>query len=122
MVAQIKNRADELDDTGRGHKTQFLMAFAIGALVGIGLAATWIPERRRKRLTTGIGEGYRRLRRASAAALDDVRRTSAEVASDFREELRASLDVARGEFGDMARKQLDHARETLKRERKKLRR
>ncbi|KPK65285.1 MAG: hypothetical protein AMS21_05090, partial [Gemmatimonas sp. SG8_38_2] len=77
MVAQVKSGSGKFNDAERGQKTEFLLAFAIGALVGIGLAATWIPQRRRKKTGTGISEGYRRLRRASAAAFDDVRRTSA---------------------------------------------
>ena len=122
MAAQIKHSAgDSETDQGR-HTRVFFLAFVIGTLVGIGLAATWIPERRGRRMTTGFGEGYRRLRKASAAALDDLRRTSGAVTRDFREELGASLEAAREEFGEMARHQLENTRKTLRREYKKLRR
>ncbi len=122
MAAQITPSADD-SETGDGrHTREFFLAFVIGTLVGIGLAATWIPERRRRRMTTGFGEGYRRLRKASAAALDDLRQASGAVTRDFREELGASMEAAREEFGEMARHQLGHTRKALSREYKKLRR
>ena len=121
----MTTRSRHSDDHEGGedrHPRLFILAFIIGTLVGVGLAATWIPERRRRRMTTGLGEGYRRLRKASAAALDDLRRTSGAIASEFREELGASLEAAREEFGDMARHQLDSTRKALRREYRKLRR
>jgi len=121
MGAHIKRSDDPGTDEGR-HTREFVLAFVIGTLVGIGLAATWIPERRRKRMTSGLGEGYRRLRHASASALDDLRRASRSATRDFREELGASLEAAREEFGDMARHQLENTRKALRREYKKLRR
>lgn len=122
MAAQIKHSADDSETSEGRHTREFLLAFVIGTLVGIGLAATWIPERRRRRMTTGFGEGYRRVRKASAAALDDLRRASGAVTRDFREELGASLEAAREEFGEMAHHQLENTRKALRREYKKLRR
>ncbi len=122
MPPRIGHRAEE-SESGEGHHPRFfLLAFVIGALVGVGLAATWIPERRRRRMTTGLGEGYRRLRNASAAALADLRQASAAASRDFRDELRASLEAARDELGEMAHHQLAGTRKALRREYKKLRR
>ena len=91
------------------HRKEYLLAFAIGALVGIGLAATWIPEKNRKRIRAGIGEGYQRMRRASR-----------RLTNDFRDELAANLEAARDEFRDMTRRQVRQMRKTLDRERKRL--
>jgi hypothetical protein len=121
MVSQSK-RGDDPENVERRHSTEFLLAFTIGALVGIGLAVTWIPERRRRRAPAGLREGYRRVRRSGAAALDEIRQASRHAAADFREELSAGLEAAREEFGDMARQQLEQARKTLRREHRGLRR
>ncbi|MGD8867159.1 MAG: hypothetical protein PVI01_06005 [Gemmatimonadales bacterium] len=91
------------------HRKEYLLAFAIGALVGVGLAATWIPEKNRARIRAGIGEGYQRMRRASR-----------RLTSDFREELASGLEAAREEFRDMTRQQIRQMRKTLQRERKRL--
>ncbi len=112
----------QADDLTRRIPAYLFLAFAIGGLVGAGLAATWIPEKRRHRLTTGIARRYRQLREAGGAALDDMRRASRDVASDFREEMAASLEAAREEFSDMASQQLGQLRKSVRREYKKLRR
>jgi len=91
------------------HRKEYLLAFTIGALVGIGLAATWIPEKNRARIRAGIGEGYERMRRASR-----------RLAGDFRNELAASLEAAREEFRDMTRQQVRQMRKRLDQERKRL--
>lgn len=91
------------------HRKEYLLAFAIGALVGLGLAATWVPEKNRARIRAGIGEGYQRMRRASH-----------RLTSDFREELASGLEAAREELRDMTRQQIRQMRKTLQRERKRL--
>jgi carboxylesterase type B len=101
----------------------FILAFAIGTLIGIGLAATWIPEPRRKRKSPSeLTQRYRRMRNTSVAAIEDVRRAARETAGELREELAANLEAARDELGDLARQQLDNAQRSLRREYKKLRR
>jgi hypothetical protein len=116
-------RHDRSDSPLKRHTPEFLLAFTIGALVGIGLAVTWVPEHKRRRTSAArIGERYRRMRAASAAAIEDMRETARKAASDFREELGAGLEAAREEFGDMARQQLTGTRKALRREIKKLRR
>jgi hypothetical protein len=113
-----------MPETERGEPAQLLISFGIGALVGIGLAATWVPERRRRRrrrLPAAVGKRYRRVRRAGGAALDEIQRAGHETVADFREELGASLEAAREEFGDMARGQLDQLLKALRREHRKVR-
>ena len=61
---------------------------------------------------------YRRVRRAGSAALEEIREASRELSGEFREELSATLEAAREEFGDMARQQLDQLRKALRRERR----
>lgn len=111
--------ADEGSRTvGRGEPTRYLLALAIGALVGAGLAATWIPERQRRRLPAVAAKRYRRVRRAGSAALEEIREAGRELSGEFREELGATLEAAREEFRDMVRQQLEHARKALRRERR----
>ena len=99
---------------------RLLLAFGVGALVGIGVVTTWLPERKhRRRPPPGIGRSYHRARDAGAAALGELRSTGRALAADFREELGAGLEAAREEFSDMARQQLDHLRKALRQERKK---
>lgn len=98
------------------------LAFTIGAAIGVGLAAIWVPERRRSRLPAAVGKRYRHMRKAGGAALDDLRSTAREVAGDFREELGATLEAAREEFMDIARKQIRQTRQALQREQRRPRR
>jgi uncharacterized membrane protein YccC len=119
MVAQGTRTVDDSAESDRGLAAEFVLAFTIGALIGIGLAVTWVPERRRRRLPARVGHGYRRLREVGATALDDLRRSSREAASEFREELGASLEAAREELGEIARQQLEQARKAMRRERRK---
>ena len=98
------------------------LAFAIGAAIGVGIAAIWVPRRRSTRLPAVLGRRYRRVRKAGAAAFDELRDAAREVAGDFREELGASLEAAREEFGEIARKQLAQTRQALSREVSKVRR
>ena len=94
------------------------LAFAIGAAIGVGLAAIWVPKRR-NRLPAALGRRYQRVRKASAAALDELRDAAREISGDFREELGTTLEAAREELVDIARKQLDQTREIVKRERRR---
>ncbi|KPK79534.1 MAG: hypothetical protein AMS25_12340 [Gemmatimonas sp. SM23_52] len=104
----------------RYEPAHFLLAFAIGALVGTGLAAIWVPERRRRRLPAVLGQRYRRVRKASTAALGEIRKAGRRIVHEFREELGASLEAAREEFKDMTRQQLDQAHRALRQEQRKL--
>jgi flagellar biosynthesis/type III secretory pathway M-ring protein FliF/YscJ len=104
----------------RQEPAQLLLAFAIGALVGIGLAAIWVPERRRRRLPAALSRRYQRMRKASTATLDEIRKAGRPIAGEFREELGASLEAAREELKDMARHQLDQVHQALRREQRKL--
>jgi hypothetical protein len=122
MAANVEAPETGSDEQRNSEPAHYLLAFAIGALVGIGFAAIWIPKQRRRRLPTLIGERYRRVRDAGGAALDEIRSASSEAIGDFRQELGASLEAAREEMADMARKQLKQARGTLSREYRKLRR
>ena len=122
MVETVKGRDSEPESTSGLQTAHYLLAFAIGALVGIGVAATWIPEKRRRRLPALVRDRYRKVRDASATALEDMRDAGRELASEFREELGSSLEAAREELGDMAGQQLKQVRAALRREARKLRR
>ena len=102
------------DEDGR-IPLELLVAFAIGTFVGVGLAATWVPERSRRALPP-LARGYRRARDAGAKVLAEARRRGSDMAVEFREELAANLEAAREEIGDMTREQLAKAHEILQRE------
>ncbi|MGD2215408.1 MAG: hypothetical protein PVJ64_01575 [Gemmatimonadales bacterium] len=118
MAGEAQAAGDGSQTFGRRESTQYLLALTIGALVGAGLAATWIPERPRRRLPAIAAKRYRRVRRAGSATLDEIRAAGRELSGEFREELGASLEAAREEFGDMARQQLEQLRNALRRERR----
>lgn len=99
------------------------LALGIGAVVGVGIAATWLPRRRRRRrrlLPHQLTRRYRRTRSARSSMADDIRASGQELLADFREELAASLEAAREELSDMARQQLKQLRGTRRRERSKI--
>ncbi len=50
-----------------------------------------------------------------------MRKASRRAVDDFRDELGASVEAAREEFGDLVRDQLGQARSTLRKEYRKLR-
>lgn len=112
------------ESTSGEHKRQepahFLLAFAIGALVGTGLAAIWVPQRRRRRLPAALSRRYRLMRKASTAALDEMRKAGRTILGEFREELGASVEAAREEVKDMVRHQLGQVHQALRREQRKL--
>lgn len=114
--------SEDLAEEVQREPGEFLVAFAIGALVGVGLAAIWVPERRRSRLPAVLSKRYRRARKASATALEEVREAGRELGKELREELAAHLEVGREELLDMARGQVEQTRKTLRREYEKLRR
>lgn len=118
---QLADRQLDTPENGQREPVERLLVFAIGALVGAGFAAIWIPERRRSRLPARMGKRYRRVCKAGGTAIDEIRKAGREIANDFREELGASLEAAREEFLDMARRQLEQTRRTLQREYKKVR-
>lgn len=120
MAAERDRREAERGGGQRHEPAHFLLAFVIGALVGTGLAAIWVPERRRRRLPATLGQRYRRVREASTAALGEIRKAGRRIVGEFREELGASLEAAREEFKDMTRQQLDQAHRALRREQRKL--
>jgi hypothetical protein len=122
MAANVDTPETGPDEQRDREPAHYMLAFAIGALVGIGFAAIWIPEQRRRRLPALIGDRYRRVRDAGASALDEIRSAGGEAIGEFRQELGSSLEAAREEMAEMARKQLKQARGTLRREYRKLRR
>jgi len=110
MATRLKRLVQQFEkEEPPDHRREYLLAFAIGALVGVGLAATWIPEKNRARIRAGIGEGYERMRRASR-----------RLTADFREELASGIEAAREELKDMTRQQIKQMRRTVQRERKRL--
>jgi uncharacterized membrane protein YccC len=100
-------------------RSAHLLAFAVGALVGIAIASIWIPEPR-NRLPRVVRRRYQRVREAGGAALDELREASREITGEFREELGTTLEAAREELSDMARQQLENVRDALGRERKRV--
>ncbi|NIN70881.1 MAG: hypothetical protein GTO46_02875 [Gemmatimonadetes bacterium] len=118
MAAEAQPADDGTETIGRGETTRYLLALTIGALVGAGLAATWIPERQRRRLPALAAKRYRRVRRAGSAALEEIREAGRELSGEFQEEIGATLEAAREEFRDMVRQQLEHARKALRPERR----
>ncbi len=112
----------DITEEAQREPAKFLVAFAIGALVGVGLAAIWVPEPRRSRLPTVLGKRYRRARKAGATALEEVREASRELAKELREELATHLEAGREELLDLARGQIEQTRKALRREYGKLRR
>ncbi len=118
MAGEAQPADDGPQTLGRGEPTRYLFALTIGALVGAGLAATWIPERQRRRLPAIAAKRYRRVRRAGSAALEEIREASRELSGEFREELGATLEAAREEFRDMVHQQLEQVRKALRRERR----
>jgi hypothetical protein len=117
--------AAEEDRTGApagrpvGAAARLLVAFGIGAALGFAVAALSVPERRRSRLPELLDRQYRRVRRASGAALGEIRTTGRRLARDLREEMGASLEAAREQLGEMTRDQL---RQLIKGARRKRRR
>ena len=99
-----------------GQPAGLLLAFTIGALVGVGLAVTWIPRRPKSRPQPRVVRGYHRAREAGSSALREGRRLGAELTSEFREELAANIEAAREELVDVARKQVKKTRRALQRE------
>lgn len=118
------NLADEIPDLEPSPliRNELLLAFGIGACVGAGLAAIWIPEPPRRRPGRALEQRYHRARRAGASALAESRRRGAELAAEFREDLAAHLEAAREELVDIARKQIKTTRKRLQREYNKRRR
>ena len=111
----------EADTIERPERTHLLLALGIGALVGAGIAATWLPtrRRRRRRLPGVLARPYSRVREAGGAAIDDIRSAGRGLVADFRDELSANLEAARDDFGDIARQQIVQLRKALQRERRK---
>jgi hypothetical protein len=118
MAGEARLADDGSQTVGQGEPTKYLLALTIGALVGAGLAATWIPERPRHRLPAIAAKRYRRVRRAGSVALEEFREAGRELSGEFREELGATLEAAREELGDMARQQLEQVWKALRRDRR----
>lgn len=117
------SRLDEIADAARDiadeiphERAGLLAAFTIGAAVGVALALIWVPERRQQRLPPGLHRRYRRVRGAGSDALKGIRQTARRTTEELREELAATLEAAREQLTEMARDQIEKARETLERE------
>ena len=119
MLDRIKDVVG-IEDQRETEPVHLALAFIIGTVIGAGIAATWVPERRRSKVPAFVEKPYKRARKASSAAFDDFRRTSRDLASDFREELAANIEAARHEFKDLAEQQVGQMRKALRRERKRL--
>lgn len=102
-----------------GGSPAHVLAFVVGALVGVAIASIWIPEPRR-RLPSVVRRRYERVRESGGAAIDELREAGREISGEFREELGATLEAAREELSEMARQQLENVRDALGRERKKV--
>ncbi|MGD2152988.1 MAG: hypothetical protein PVG79_06935 [Gemmatimonadales bacterium] len=118
MAGEAETGQYDRQTSSSGEPAKYLLALTIGALVGAGLAATWIPERPRHKLPAIAAKRYRRVRRAGSVALEEIREAGRELSGEFREELGAALEAAREEFGDMARQQLEQLSKALRRERR----
>ncbi len=114
MVTESKVTEEGSETLGQREPSEHVLAFVIGALVGAGIAAVWVPERRRRQLPEITARRYRRVRRAGAATLDELREAGREIGGEFREELGTLLEAAREEFQDMTRAQLEQVGKALR--------
>ncbi len=112
------NREDAVSDLEDSPllRNELLLAFGIGALLGVGLAAIWIPEQPRRRPGLALARRYHSARRAGTSALAETTKRGAELAAEFREDLAAHLEAAREELVDIARKQIKTTRRALQRD------
>ncbi|MBW3554171.1 MAG: hypothetical protein KY466_11700 [Gemmatimonadetes bacterium] len=118
--------------------TEFVMAFAVGALLGVGAALLLAPDppTRREKLMNELKPYRKKLgkktasarkqmgRRASAAADmgDDLVEAGRAVAKDLREEVADLVAEARSEIAATVENQLDAAQDALKKGAKRIRR
>lgn len=119
---ELEQASPDLPSVSEREPAHYLLAFAIGTLVGMGVANVWIPQRHRSRLPGIVRRRSRRIRKVGSAALGELRDAGRELTSEFREELGTTLEAAREELADMARQQLEGLRDTLGREQKGSRR
>lgn len=120
------------DDT-----TEYLSAFVVGALVGVGAALLFAPKppTGKERLIKELKPYRKKLNKQSARARAEMgKRASAagdwgeelldasrEVMSDMRDEVAALVADARDEIADSVANQLDSAQKTLKKSAKRIR-
>lgn len=113
----ITNSDDEANPISGSGPAHYVLAFAVGTLVGMGIASIWVPKRQKGRLPGVVRRRYRRVRKAGGSTLDELRNASRELTGEFREEVGATLEAAREELGDIARQQLEALSNALRGER-----
>jgi gas vesicle protein len=121
----------------RDDSTEYLTAFVVGALAGVGAALLFAPKppTRRERIMKELKPYRKKIekrsakarkamgKRASAAAdwSDDLMETSRAVLADMQDELAAMVADARSEIADTVASQLEAAQKNLKKNAKRIR-
>lgn len=110
----------------RQSTTEFLAAFAVGTVLGIGATLLLKPEPKtakerlmhelkpyRKKMQRSAGQvsrGLKRGRAATADVADDAIDAGRELIAEFRDEVRRIVSEARGELSDALEDRLKAAR------------
>lgn len=105
----------------------FLTAFAVGTVLGIGATLLLRPEptpkervlKQLKPYRKQLRKGYKNARSATAGLTDDAVSAGGELLGDFQEELAEIMSDARDELRDMVEDQLKVARKRVKKGRKR---
>lgn len=119
------------------HSTEYVTAFVVGALVGVGAALLLAPEppTRRERVMKELKPYRKKLRKQTAKMRkqagkqvnagvdwgDDLAAASRAVIQDLREEVAHMVAEARDEIADAVETQLDSAHSGLRRGAKRIR-
>lgn len=122
MTDSANDSTAEIGTAERPAPTRVMaLAFGIGTIVGLGVAMTWLPRRRRRRsLPRYLARRYGRARKSSRATLGELRDSGRELITDFRHELAANVEAAREGLSEMAREQLHGLRKSMRHERRKI--
>ncbi|HUE76404.1 MAG TPA: YtxH domain-containing protein [Longimicrobiales bacterium] len=120
------------------HNGEFVVAFAVGALIGVGAALLLAPDppTRREKIMKELKPYRKTLRKKTSSARKQVgRRASAAadlgdelisagraVAADLREEIADLVSEARSEIAATVEDQLEAAQDALKKGAKRVRR
>jgi gas vesicle protein len=130
-------RTNWMGDMESDHSTEYVTAFVVGALVGVGAALLLAPEppTRRERVMKELKPYRKKLRKQTAkmrkqagrqvsAAGDwgeDLAAASRAVIQDLREEVASLVADARDEIAAAVETQLDSAHTSLRRGTKRIR-